>query len=86
MLDGAAFVLAHGTNPEVIQLIEARGGSGRATEWRYSLARMGSAEFHVELDGAEVWSRPRTPGVVGFPTDPYWLFVTPSAPVEEIQE
>jgi hypothetical protein len=69
VIDGAAFVLAHGTNPEVILLIEAHGDSVQQAQWRYSLARMGSAEFHVELDGAEVWSRPRTLGVVGSPTD-----------------
>jgi hypothetical protein len=75
ILDGAAFVLAHGTNPEVILLIEAHGA--QPPQWRYSLARLGSAEMHVELDGREVWMRGRTPGVVGVPTDPYWLFVSP---------
>lgn len=78
VLDGAAFVLAHGTNPEVILLIEAHGPDVARAQWRYALARIGSAEFHVELDGAEVWRRSRTPGVVGTPDDPYWLFVTPS--------
>jgi hypothetical protein len=78
VLDGAAFVLAHGTNPEVVLLIEAHGARPDQAQWRYSLARMGSAEFHVELDGREVWKRDRTPGIVGAPTDPYWLFVSRS--------
>jgi hypothetical protein len=72
--DGAVFVLAHGTNPEVILLIEALGDSLEASRWHYSLARLGSAELHVALDGKEVWEQGRTPGVVGQPTDPYWLF------------
>ena len=72
--DGALFVLAHGTNPEVILLIEALGSSLEESRWHYSLARLGSAELHVELDGNEVWSAARTPGVVGQRTDPYWLF------------
>jgi hypothetical protein len=76
ILDGAAFVLAHGTNPEAILLVEAH--RAQPTQWRYSLARLGSAELHAELDGREVWKRERTPGVVGSPTDPYWLFVSPA--------
>jgi hypothetical protein len=75
--DGAVFVLAHGTNPEVIVLIEAIGKTIEEARWHYSLARLGSAELHVELDGKEVWKQGRTPGIVGRPVDPYWLFVTP---------
>jgi hypothetical protein len=77
--DGAAFVLAHGTNPEVVLLIEALGEKLETARWHYSLVRLGSAELHVALDGKEVWKRDRTPGVVGKSTDPYWLF---SSPVE----
>ena len=80
--DGAVFVLAHGTNPEVIMLIEALGERLEDSRWHYSLARLGSAELHVSLDGAEVWEQPRTPGVVGQPKDPYWLFFSPAAPLE----
>lgn len=75
--DGAVFVIAHGTNPEVIVLIEALGKTLETSRWHYSFARLGSAELHVELDGKEVWKQGRTPGVVGRPTDPYWLFITP---------
>lgn len=75
--DGAAFVLAHGTNPEVILLLEAIGKTPGESRWHYSLARLGSAELHVEIDGKEVWKRERAPGVVGRPTDPYWLFFSP---------
>jgi hypothetical protein len=74
--DGAVFVLAHGTNPEVILLIEALGKSVEESRWHYSLARLGSAEMHVELDGKEIWTVGRTPGVVGQPVDPYWLFLS----------
>lgn len=75
--DGTVFVLAHGTNPEVLLLIEAVGKTVETSSWHYSLARLGSAELHVELDDAEVWKRDRTPGIVGKPTDPYWLFWCP---------
>ena len=74
--DGAMFVLAHGTNPEVLVLIEALGESLDKARWHYSFARLGSAELHVEIDGREVWKQDRAPGVVGRPTDPFWLFLT----------
>lgn len=81
--DGAMFVLAHGTNPEVLVLIEALGESIDKAQWHYALARCGSAEMHVAIDGKEVWTVGRTPGVVGKPTDPYWLFVSsPERPLE----
>ncbi|MBC7856642.1 MAG: hypothetical protein IAF94_24700 [Pirellulaceae bacterium] len=72
--DGAAFVIAHGTNPEVVLLIEALGKDLKTARWHYSLARLGSAEIYVELDGKDVWKCPRATGVVGSPSDPYWLF------------
>jgi hypothetical protein len=78
--DGAVFVFAHGTNPEILLLIEAGGDSLEAAKWRFGAVRVGSAELHLLLDGEDVWHLPRTPGVAGRPIDPYWLFVTPSAP------
>lgn len=77
--DGAAFVFAHGTNPELVLLVEAMGETVAEAKWRYCLFPSSSAELHAELDGVEVWTRPGAPGVVGQPTDDYWLF---SLPVE----
>ncbi|MCI0361340.1 MAG: hypothetical protein L0211_22890 [Planctomycetaceae bacterium] len=84
--DGAIFVLAHGTNPEVLVLIEALGESLERSRWHYSLARLGSAELHVEIDGQEVWKQDRAPNVVGRPTDPYWLFMTRVETIPEPKE
>lgn len=78
IVDGAIFLLAHGTNPEVALLIEAQGKAVDTSEWRFAMARLGSAELHVSFDGEEVWKQPRTPNVVGESTDPYWLFFTDS--------
>ncbi|MBC7817402.1 MAG: hypothetical protein IAG10_10975, partial [Planctomycetaceae bacterium] len=75
LIDGAVFVMAHGTNPEVLVQIEAHVAEKTST-WKYSVVRLGSAEMHVLLDGKEVWTEPRTPGIVGQPVDPYWLFLT----------
>ncbi|MDA1049216.1 MAG: hypothetical protein O3C40_01880 [Planctomycetota bacterium] len=73
VLDGGVFLFAHGVNPEVAVMIEAVGGE-EAPSWRYAIAKLGSAEFHVALDGEEVYQSPRAPGVVGRPVDPYFLF------------
>ncbi|TXT22601.1 MAG: hypothetical protein FD138_3393 [Planctomycetota bacterium] len=78
LIDGAVFVMAHGTNPEVLVQVEAH--AQQPPRWRFSLARLGSAELHVSIDGKEVWTEPRTPGIVGQPVDPYWLSWTPQTP------
>jgi hypothetical protein len=57
-----------------VLLIEALGDKLEESRWHFSLARSSSAELHVELDGKEVWTQDRTPGVVGRPTDAYWMF------------
>jgi len=76
IVDGAVFILAHGTNPEAVLLIEAHGETAATAEWKYGLVRLGSAEMHASLDGNEVWKLDRTPNVAGKPTDPYWLCFT----------
>lgn len=76
-IDAAVFVFAHGTNPEVLLHIEA-SQVNEITAWKYGFIRVGSAEMHVAYDEHEVWTVARTPGVVGQPTDPYWLCVLPN--------
>ncbi len=76
VVDGAVFVLAHATNPEVILQIEAIADNDKQ-RWKYSLARLGSAELHVEFDNKEVWSAPSTG--TGTPLEPYWLLYTPAS-------
>ena len=75
LIDGAVFVFAHGTNPEVLLFIEAVGSDAVSAKWQYACFRLGSAELHVELDNHKVWQRDRTPGVVGTPNDSYWLLI-----------
>lgn len=70
LIDGSVFVLANGTNPEVLLQIEAH--ASEPPGWKYSFVRLGSAEMHVSFDGKEVWTEPRTG--IGQPVDPYWLF------------
>jgi hypothetical protein len=77
LLDGAVFIFAYGTNPEITLLIEARsdGKDDSEPSWRYALARIAGAELHVELDRDEVWKQPRVP----FPNrrEPYAIVVIP---------
>ena len=50
--ESAIFVFAHGTNPEVLLLIEPLEDS-----WQYGLARMTGAETTVILDDRVVWTK-----------------------------
>ena len=76
IIDGAVFILANGTNPEIILLLEATQVEESAPSWSYALVRTSSAELHVEFDGVEVWKDGRTPGIGGRPTDPYCIVGT----------
>jgi hypothetical protein len=75
--DGAVFVIAHGTNPEGILLIEAVGPSIDEARWHFSLARSSHAELHVEFAGKEVWKTGRASEINNGRTRSYWLFVSP---------
>ena len=73
LLDGAIFVIAHATDPEIFLLIEAVSQDTSPATWQYGLARLGHAEFHVKLDGKEVWQQHRVAEAA--PDDPYFLFI-----------
>lgn len=61
VLDGALFVFAEGTDPEVFLLIEARGVAKDDLEWHYGLGRMNSVRLRA-LQGAHVlWEAPALP-------------------------
>lgn len=78
LVDGAIFVFAYGTNPEIVLLIEARreGKDESGASWTYGLARVAGAELHVELDHHEVWKQPRVP--MPSRRDPYAIIVIPA--------
>jgi len=56
--DGAIYVFANGTNPEIILIIEARRDGGSPPGWVHGFTRTAGAELHATLDGGEVWTRP----------------------------
>ena len=49
IVDGAAFLFAHGTNPEILVLLECDKQS-----WQICVLRMSWAESFVEMDGREI--------------------------------
>ncbi len=57
IVDGNIFVLAHGTNAELLVLIEARRerSSGNAS-WQAGFARLGAAPLEVTMDAKPIWS------------------------------
>jgi hypothetical protein len=61
LVDGALFLFAHGTNPEILLLIEAQGDEPGSATWRYGLAPLSRAELTVRLDQKDVWTRPIPP-------------------------
>ncbi len=57
--DGALFCFGHGTDPEVLLLVEARPGpDGAAVAWRYALAPMTSAAATAAWKDGEIWTIP----------------------------
>jgi hypothetical protein len=82
ILDGAVVVLAHGTNPEIIVLLEAVGQADQPARWQLVAVPLGSAELVLQYEKQTVWTQPRAPGITGQPQDPYWLFVTSMTPTE----
>src|SRR5581483_4099946 len=58
IVDGALFLFANGTNPEVMVFIEAQGGRPADANWRYAVARLSRAESTVPLDQKEFWTQP----------------------------
>jgi hypothetical protein len=47
LIDGAIFVLAHDTNPEILVQLEAHADINSDGRWKVSFSRLGSAELHV---------------------------------------
>jgi hypothetical protein len=67
IMDGAVFALVHGTNPEVILLIEAHARGGDNARWKVAFGSLAGAQCIVRLDGTEYWTCPRH---IGQLTDP----------------
>ena len=60
--DGAVFVLAHGTNAEILMFIEAQQGKKGDAHWVAGFSRLGSAKLDVTFADKKFWSRPSSAG------------------------
>jgi eukaryotic-like serine/threonine-protein kinase len=78
LLDGAIFVFAHGSNPEIVVLIEARGEGKSDAKWHYGFARLSAAGLSVSLAGRDVWTQ--SAASLATPQECYWIVVEPYTP------
>jgi hypothetical protein len=62
LIDGAIFIIANGTNPEVLLLIEASRRGNGPPKWRYAAATLTTAAPTLKLDRKEVWTSPNKYG------------------------
>ncbi len=74
LTDGALFVFAHGTDPDVIVLLEARGDRGEP-QWYYGLARMCGLPVEVRHRDRLIWDVPLR-GAPWQPADPTETYIT----------
>ena len=54
--DAAHFVFAHGTNPEVVAIVECREATADAPEWFFALVPATTAAIVAKLDGVTIWT------------------------------
>jgi hypothetical protein len=71
LVDGAMFIYANGTNPELLVLIEATRQGDGPSKWSYAAAPLAKAELHLKLGPKDVWTCPSKIGVVYKPEDTY---------------
>lgn len=67
IIDGAVYALVHGTNPEVLLLVEAHEAKDGARRWKVAFGSLAGARCVVRLDGKEYWT---CPAHTGDPADP----------------
>jgi hypothetical protein len=73
VIDGGMFAFVHGTDPEVLLMLEAQE-TKTGPAWFYALARMNSTAFKVTYKDQEVWAVEVLPwGVVLNSSEPYNL-------------
>jgi hypothetical protein len=78
IVEGALYILANGTNPEILVFLEARTDpkDKKKTSWQFAAGRSALAELHVDFDGKEVYQSPRQArhgSRVSGPNKPFWL-------------
>jgi len=80
LLDGALYALVHGTNPEVLLLIEAHATDDGAARWKVGFGSLAGAHCVVRLDGKEYWTCPKHIGDLADPRQGLTRFVPVAEP------
>ena len=70
IVDGAMFAMVHGTDPEILILIEARKSDDGNTTFFWALAPMTSFELRVFMDQKQIWTKPKMTS--NLPTDVFF--------------
>jgi hypothetical protein len=73
LVDGAIFIYANGTNPEVLVMIEARQQGDAPPKWFFAAAPLGKADLHLNIGPREVWNCPDDPEHHPTPDEPYYI-------------
>jgi hypothetical protein len=58
VMDGAIFLYANGTNPEILLMIEARRQGDAPPKWSFAAAPLGKASLYLNIGSREVWNCP----------------------------
>lgn len=78
VVDGALFIYANGTNPEILLMIEARRTGDGPPQWSFAAAPLSHAEVILKVGARDVWKSPsKDTGQPIRPSDPYYDLLTP---------
>jgi hypothetical protein len=70
-LDGAVFVFAQATDPELLLILEARVGRGMP-QWHYALARQTMWVLEVDYEGRRIWAVEKWDRATSHPRQTYF--------------
>ena len=77
LVDGAIFIYANGTNPEVLLMIEATRHGDGPPKWMYAAAPLSKAELKLKLGPQDVWTCPSKREGPLSPDETYYVELTP---------
>jgi hypothetical protein len=80
VLEGAVFVWAHGTNVEILMMLEARQGEGDAMHWVAGFSRLAAASLDVDYNSQDFWTSPEN--LTANQSSPYFFHSEPPSAEE----
>jgi len=81
VVDGSLFAFAHGTNPEILLIVEAHRNGDKPPKWSFAAAPLSHAEVALRIGTQDVWTSPSKDAPNNpRPEDPYFDRLTPRLP------